>query len=93
MSDNAMTSTGWIVFIAALGMMFSLIAVDISQLDHWAQATTPGFIGQIIGHLAAVIAAFVGGKLIPTDRDGRFTRATDRTIQLTSDTTPGKDHQ
>ncbi len=87
MSDSTLTSTGWVVFIAALGMMFGLLAVDVSQLDHWAQATTPAFIGQILGHLGAVIAAFCGGKLIPTDRDGRFTRATDRTIQL------GPDHQ
>ena len=79
MSDSSNTTTGWIVFIAALGMMFGLIAVDISQLMKWSEATTPGFIGQIMGHLAAVIAAFAGGKLIPEARDKTtLSRSTDQ---------------
>ena len=60
------TTTGWSVFIAALGMMLGLLAVDISQLAAWSHATTPAFVGTTIGHLAATIAAFVGGRMIPT---------------------------
>ncbi len=77
MSPQGQTTTGWIVFIAALGMMFSLVAIDISQLPAWMDAAKPVFVGTMMGHLAAVIAAFVGGKLIPEQRSGQFTRASD----------------
>lgn len=60
------TTTGWIVFIAAIGMMFGFLAVDIAQLKGWEELFTPSFIGTCMGHLAAVITAFVGGKLIPS---------------------------
>ena len=36
--------------------------MDIAQLMEWSQATKPVFIGSTIGHLSAVIGAFVGGK-------------------------------
>ena len=60
------TATGWVVGAAALGLMFTLLAGDISQLKTWADATYPSFIAGVIAHLGAVIAAFVGGKLIPS---------------------------
>lgn len=59
-------ATGWTLGVAALAMMFALLAVDISQLGSWAETTTPSFVGTFLGHLAAVGTAFVGGKLIPT---------------------------
>ena len=62
------TTTGWIVFIAAIGMMFSLLGVDIASLPDWDHARSTVFIGTFIGHIAAVIAAFVGGKIIPSER-------------------------
>lgn len=60
------TVTGWIIFVAALGMMLTLIAGDVSGLKSWSEALHPSFIGASAGHLGVVIAAFVGGKLIPT---------------------------
>lgn len=63
------TTTGWVVFVAAIGMMFSLLAVDIVALKDFGQMYTPLFVGTFMGHIAAVIAAFIGGKLIPIARD------------------------
>lgn len=70
--------TGWIVFIAACGMMFGLLSVDVSHLATWHEVSTPGFIADLFGHIAAVITAFVGGKLIPENRDvNKKTRSSD----------------
>lgn len=63
------TTTGWVIFLAAVGMMFSLLAVDLASLQNWHEAQTPAFVGSFIGHIAAVIAAFVGGKLIPSAKE------------------------
>ena len=60
-------TTGWLIFAAALGMMLSLISVDVNELTSWHDATTPSFVGTAMAHFGAVIAAFVGGKLIPTE--------------------------
>ena len=65
MTNGSATTNGWIIFIAALGMMFGMLAVDIVSLKDWGQMTTTTFVGTALGHLAAVITAFVGGKLIP----------------------------
>ena len=35
------TIAGWVVFLAALGMMATLLAVDVSKFQSWADATTP----------------------------------------------------
>ena len=59
------THTGWLVFVAMLGMMAGLIAVDVRELQTWHQATTPAFIGGALAHFGLVIGAFVGGKLLP----------------------------
>ena len=73
------TAQGWTVFIAAVGMMLGLLSVDVSHLTTWSQVTQPGFIADLFGHLAAVIAAFIGGKLIPENRDQTMrTRSTDK---------------
>lgn len=63
------TTTGWMIFVAAVGMMFGLLAVDLATLSKWSDAQTPAFVGTFIGHIAAVIAAFVGGKLIPSAKE------------------------
>lgn len=63
------TQTGWVVFVAALGMMAGLAAVDITGLHDWHEATTPAFIGTIVGHFGAVVTAFVGGKLLPSGKE------------------------
>lgn len=65
------TTTGWIIFVAAFGMMLGMVAVDVTSLKEWSQATTPTFVGSVLGHIAATVAAFVGGRLIPTVGDRR----------------------
>lgn len=60
-------TAGWILFIAALGVMCGLLADDVSALKSWHEATTPSFFGSILAHLGAVIGAFVGGRVIPTE--------------------------
>jgi hypothetical protein len=59
------TQSGWIIGIAALGMMCGLLAVDVSQFMTWSEALKPAFIGSAMGHLAVVGGAFLGGKLVP----------------------------
>lgn len=72
------TTTGWVIFLAAIGMMFGLLSVDIVALHDFNQMATPLFVGTFLGHVAAVITAFVGGKLIPAERDvNSKTRSTD----------------
>lgn len=77
MTNETATTTGWIVFIAALGMMAGMMAVDIASLKEWSEMSTPVFVGTSLGHVAAVITAFVGGKLIPEFRSNVHTRASD----------------
>lgn len=60
------TQTGWLLFIAALGTMCTLLAGDVKNLAHWGDALDPAFVAGFMTHLGVVIAAFVGGKLLPT---------------------------
>lgn len=62
------THTGWLLFVAALGMMATLIAPEIAGLATFSEALTPSFIGKTLAHFGTVIAAFVAGKIIPTDK-------------------------
>jgi len=63
------TSTGWMLFIASVGMMCSLLAVDVAKLAKWNDVFQPSFIALIMAHMGVVITAFVGGKIIPPDRN------------------------
>lgn len=73
-----MRTTGWLIFIGAIGMMAGMVAVDVTTLMAWSDALRPAFVGSTLGHFSAVIAAFVGGKIIPDDRNPfSRTRATD----------------
>jgi hypothetical protein len=75
------TTAGWIVFIAALGMMAGLLSVDVMTLRDWDQAMTPMFVGSALGHISVVVTAFIGGKLIPTERaHGLHTRESDHNV-------------
>lgn len=58
---------GWMIGIAALGMMFGLMGKEVAELMSWSEAVSPGFVGDMLLHASVVIAAFVGGKLIPTE--------------------------
>lgn len=74
------TTTGWVTFIAALGMMCMLSYADVARLASWGQAFAPAFVASQMSHFAVVALAFFGGKNIPTERAmGMKTRATDRT--------------
>jgi glycerol-3-phosphate acyltransferase PlsY len=77
MPDGTMTTAGWVIFVAAIGMMLGMLAVDIASLKAWSDMQTPVFVGTTLGHMAAVIAAFVGGKIIPAVRNGQLTRSND----------------
>jgi hypothetical protein len=57
-------------------MMLGLLSVDLTHLKGWSEATTPVFVGTAIGRVAAVIAAFVGGTLIPAVQRGPNRTAT-----------------
>lgn len=77
MTTDTATTAGWIVFTAAIGMMCGMLAIDVTALKSWTEMQTPTFVGTTLGHVAAVIAAFVGGKIIPASRGSQQTRATD----------------
>ena len=71
-------AAGWFVFVSAVGVMAGMVAIDVASLRQWSDMETPTFVGTTLGHLASVIAAFVGGKLVPEDRpEGARTRVTD----------------
>lgn len=63
------STKGILVFVAGIAMLMGLVAVEIAQLEAWESWTTPGFIAKLLAHIAAVLTAFVGGKLMPTDRN------------------------
>lgn len=57
---------GYVIFIAALGMMASLLAPEVAGLPSWSAALSPAFCGKALAHFAVVSAAFAGGRIIPT---------------------------
>jgi len=71
------TTGGWIIFIAAIGMLTGAVAADVVRLMNFNEMVTPAFIGGVMLHISSTIAAFVGGKLIPEDRNGKLTRSSD----------------
>ena len=66
-----LSQPGYLVLLAAIGMMAGLLAVDVSQLPTFGDAATPIFVGKMLAHLGAVITAFIGGKLLPDRPDCR----------------------
>lgn len=72
------TTSGWILFVVALGMMCGLLSSDVGKLTDWNGAIKPGFIAQVMAHFGTVVLAFVGGKLIPESRDNKLTREGDK---------------
>ena len=71
------TTAGYIVGAAAMGMMLGLLSVDVSKLLSWQEVQTPGFVAALLGHIGVVLTAFVGGKLVAENREGKQTRSTD----------------
>lgn len=70
-------SGGWLTFIAALGMMCSLMAADVAHLKTWNESLAPGFVAVIMIHFGAVVVAFIGGINIQPSRDDKKTRSSD----------------
>lgn len=68
---------GIIIFLAALGLMAGEVGKDIVAFKSWNELHDPVFIGNTLIHFGAVVTAFIGGKLIPTDRMNGGQRKTD----------------
>lgn len=60
------THKGYLVFLGALGMLFTLLSVEVSELMTWGEVVTPKFVAALMAHVGTVVAAFLGGRLIPT---------------------------
>ena len=59
-------TAGWILGLAALGMMLGLMSGDVAKIKTWTDVFSPLFVADMFAHISAVIMAFIGGKLIPT---------------------------
>jgi hypothetical protein len=70
LTNHQQGTLGWLIFLASVGMLFSMISVDLVTVHGWNEIFSPEFVGTTLGHIGAVIAAFVGGKLIPSEREG-----------------------
>lgn len=88
---------GVLALFAAVGAFLGLMALEITKLHGWNEVSTPVFVGTAIGHVATVIAAFVGGKYMPVPRKSNRTRLTDKlhnppsAENFTEDTLAGED--
>lgn len=68
MSEQQQTAMGWTVFLAMLGVILAQLGSEVVELDSWATAMRPPFIGKALVHVGTVVGAFWGGKKIPTGR-------------------------
>lgn len=59
-------SGGFVVLIAAVGMLSGLLGNEISSLPTFAQVYTTAFIGKSLIHISTVIGAYIAGQMIPT---------------------------
>ena len=59
------TQTGWLIALAAAGMLASLIGTEMASLHSWDEVWTVPFLGKTLLHIATVIGAWVSGKLMP----------------------------
>jgi len=55
--------SGWVMFLAAMGVMMTLSANDVREMENFT--ITPAVLGDFMAHIGTVIAAFVAGRLIP----------------------------
>lgn len=61
------TQAGWLLILAAIGMMATLVSTDIAALSNWHDMMEPKFVALMLAHMGAVITAAIGGKLLPTN--------------------------
>lgn len=56
---------GYLGLLAAIGMMLGLAAEDMRNLHNWNEVTSISFVANQFAHFAAVVIAFLGGKVLP----------------------------
>jgi hypothetical protein len=61
------SATGVVVLLAALAMMLGLLGGEVSELHRWADALSTAFVGKVLGHIAAILTAYISGQLVPTN--------------------------
>lgn len=76
-----MKTTSYTILIAALGMMATLMSVELKDLATWDDLLKPDFIGTLLAHFGTVIGAYTAGRLTPANRDGKRTRYEDSDSQ------------
>lgn len=59
------TQTGWLIALAAAGMLAGLIGAEMASLHSWDEVFAVPFIGKSLLHVATVIGAWISGKLMP----------------------------
>lgn len=60
------SAIGWTLLGVAMASALGLLGTEIAALSSWSEATTPAFVGKSFVHLGTVMAAFWGGKQMPT---------------------------
>lgn len=58
--------SGIVFVVAAILTAILALGQDVSAMKDWAEASTPGFVGALLMHLASTILAFIGGQQLPT---------------------------
>lgn len=58
------THIGWGLIFAGLAVLLTSIAPELSALTDWNAATSPAFIGKLVGHLGGAIAMAKGGQYL-----------------------------
>lgn len=71
--------SGYLGLLGALAMMVGFMSEDIRNLHTWNDVSTPAFVANQFAHFAAVVLAFIGGKVLPGPprNNGERTRSTD----------------
>ena len=64
-TSAAQEQTGWWMVIIAVGMLCGLIGTEMAALHEFNEILTVPFIGKTLLHIATVISAWAGGKLMP----------------------------
>ena len=76
-----MKASGWLIGLAALGMMLGLLAGDISNLTNWHDMFYPTFVAGVMTHISTVVGAFIGGNLVPNMFRDRTNDISNSTMQ------------
>lgn len=61
--------TGWLLILAAAGMLAINVSDAFADLESWHGATTPQFFAVALKQTGMVIMAALGGKLLPSIKE------------------------